>query len=101
MIEIFCIDCKIKVAERSDNELYHVKFKVIKPCRKVQNGYRCFSCHKKINPTETKLTDFDPEKVYSDLVKYYIDKKHYDLEHANAIAQSVVNREKQKRGITV
>jgi len=101
MIDIFCIDCKIKVAERSENQFNYGGFRVIKPLRKAQEGYRCLPCHKKINPTETKLTDFDPEILYSNLVKYYIDKKHYEIEHANAIAQSVVNREKEKRGIAV
>jgi predicted RNA-binding Zn ribbon-like protein len=41
--------------------------------------------------------NFDFNKLYSRIVKYYLDKKHYTKEKANFIAQSVVRKEKKLR----
>ncbi len=41
--------------------------------------------------------EFNPELLYNRIVHYYIDKKMYTKEKANAIAQAVVNRESQRR----
>ena len=44
-----------------------------------------------------KLKVFDPDKVYEEIVKYYIDKKGYSKERANMIAQQTVQEQQQKR----
>lgn len=44
-----------------------------------------------------KLKDFDPDKTYEDIVRFYMDKKGYSKEQANEIAQKVVVEQKQKR----
>lgn len=46
---------------------------------------------------EPKSKDFDVDKTFEDIVKYYVDKKGYTIEHANEIAQKVVAEQKQKR----
>ena len=40
---------------------------------------------------------FDTNKLYNQIVHYYIDKKKYSKEKANEIAERVVNREKKRR----
>ena len=40
---------------------------------------------------------FDPNALYNRIVHYYIDKKKYSKEKANAIAQAVVEKEKMRR----
>ena len=40
---------------------------------------------------------FDPNALYNRVVHYYIDKKGYSKEKANAIAQKIVEREKTRR----
>ena len=40
---------------------------------------------------------FDADALYNRVVHYYIDKKGYTKENANGIAQSVVQRESQRR----
>lgn len=40
---------------------------------------------------------FNADEVYSKTVKYYVDKKGYDLNRANAIAKSIVEREIARR----
>jgi hypothetical protein len=40
---------------------------------------------------------FDFNRLYSKVVRYYLDKKHYTKEKANFIAQTVVQREKKLR----
>jgi len=40
---------------------------------------------------------FNPELLYNRIVHYYMDKKGYSKEKANAIAQAVVSREAQRR----
>ena len=44
-----------------------------------------------------KLKEFDPDKIYEEIVRFYIDKKGYTKEHANEIAQKIVQDQKQKR----
>jgi hypothetical protein len=39
---------------------------------------------------------FDANKLYNQIVHYYIDKKKYSKEKANEIAERVVNREKKR-----
>jgi predicted RNA-binding Zn ribbon-like protein len=41
--------------------------------------------------------NFDFNKLYARVVKYYLDKKHYTKEKANLIAQKVVLRERKRR----
>ncbi|KFM20709.1 hypothetical protein AAA799D07_00155 [Marine Group I thaumarchaeote SCGC AAA799-D07] len=40
---------------------------------------------------------FDPDLLYNHLVHYYIDKKGYDKEQANEIAQKIITKESQRR----
>lgn len=40
---------------------------------------------------------FNAEKLYNNVVHYYIDKKRYSAEQANRIAQIVVMREARRR----
>lgn len=40
---------------------------------------------------------FDKDEVFKKTVQYYVEKKHYDLDRANAIAKSVVEREIARR----
>ena len=40
---------------------------------------------------------FRPNMLYSRIVHYYIDKKGYSKDKANAIAQAIVRREAQRR----
>ena len=40
---------------------------------------------------------FNPESLYNGIVHYYIDKKGYSKEKANAIAQAVIKRESERR----
>ncbi|HLC09538.1 MAG TPA: hypothetical protein VJJ01_00265 [Nitrosopumilaceae archaeon] len=40
---------------------------------------------------------FDANALYNRIVHYYIDKKSYSKEKANAIAQTIVAREMQRR----
>lgn len=41
--------------------------------------------------------NFDYDKLYGKVVRYYLKKKHFDKEKANFIAQSIVMRERKKR----
>lgn len=41
--------------------------------------------------------EFDAEQLYNSVVHYYIDKRGYSKEQANAIAQAVVRRETERR----
>lgn len=43
------------------------------------------------------LKKFDAEETYAKLVKYYVDKKGYTPERANAIAQKIVQQQMQRR----
>jgi len=40
---------------------------------------------------------FNPDLLYNSIVHFYMDKKGYSKEKANAIAQSVVQKESQRR----
>ena len=40
---------------------------------------------------------FRPDMIYNQIVHFYMDKKGYTKEKANSIAQSVVQRESQRR----
>jgi len=40
---------------------------------------------------------FNPDILYNHIVHYYIDKKGYSKEEANAIAQKVITKESQRR----
>ena len=40
---------------------------------------------------------FNPDLLYNRVVHFYMDKKGYTKDQANQIAQSVVNREAQRR----
>ena len=40
---------------------------------------------------------FNPDLLYNRVVHYYIDKKKYSREKANAIAQIVIKRERERR----
>ena len=40
---------------------------------------------------------FDSDLLYNKIVHYYVDKKKYSLEKANAIAQNVIKREINRR----
>ncbi len=40
---------------------------------------------------------FNPDLLYNRIVHYYIDKKRYSKDKSNAIAQSVVKKESQRR----
>jgi len=44
-----------------------------------------------------EMIDFDPDKTFEEIVKYYVNVKKYSLEHANDIAMKVVSRQKQQR----
>ncbi len=48
---------------------------------------------------EGKLIEkqFNPDLLYNKVVHYYIDKKKYSREKANAIAQAVIKREAERR----
>lgn len=46
---------------------------------------------------QTTLKDFDRDKTYNSIVKFYMDKKGYTKEAANDMAQQVVNREIDRR----
>lgn len=46
---------------------------------------------------QTTLKDFDRDKTYNSIVKFYMDKKSYTKEAANDMAQQVVNRELDRR----
>lgn len=46
---------------------------------------------------EDKTIDFDPDKTFESIVRYYVDKKHYTIEHANEIAMKIVSEQKQQR----
>jgi len=41
--------------------------------------------------------EFDSELLYNKIIHYYIDKKGYSKEKANQIAQSVIQREIERR----
>lgn len=41
--------------------------------------------------------EFNAEKLYNDIVHYYVDKKGYTSDQANRIAQVVVIRESKRR----
>jgi hypothetical protein len=43
------------------------------------------------------MIDFDPDKTFEEIVKYYVNVKKYTIEHANDIAMKVVSRQKQQR----
>lgn len=40
---------------------------------------------------------FDSDLLYNKIVHYYVDKKNYSKEQANAIAQNVIKREIHRR----
>ena len=40
---------------------------------------------------------FDIDRLYGKVLRYYVSKKHYSREEANAIAQKIVQRELNKR----
>nr|WP_237089329.1 hypothetical protein [Nitrosopumilus adriaticus] len=40
---------------------------------------------------------FNPDLLYNRIVHFYIDKKGYSKDKANAIAQSIVQKESQRR----
>ncbi|HIC06202.1 MAG TPA: hypothetical protein EYO64_04335 [Candidatus Nitrosopelagicus sp.] len=40
---------------------------------------------------------FNPDLLYNHIVHYYIDKKGYDKETANEIAQKIITKESQRR----
>ena len=40
---------------------------------------------------------FDPDLLYNKIVHYYVDKKNFSKEQANAIAQNIINREIERR----
>ena len=40
---------------------------------------------------------FNPDLLYNSIVHFYIDKKGYSKDQANAIAQKVVQKEAQRR----
>jgi hypothetical protein len=41
--------------------------------------------------------EFNPDLLYNRVVHYYIDKKNYSRDKANAIAQAVVKREMERQ----
>jgi len=45
------------------------------------------------------LKEFDADETYKKVVTYYIDKKDYTKEQAHEVAVSVVNLEKERRGL--
>ena len=47
-----------------------------------------------------KLKTFDADKMYSDIVHYYVDKKGYALEKAEEIAKQKIQEQKALRGIS-
>lgn len=48
---------------------------------------------------KTKLKEFDPTKMYSDIVHYYVDKKGYPLAKAEEIAKQKIREQQQVRGL--
>jgi hypothetical protein len=40
---------------------------------------------------------FDPDLLYNHIVHYYVDKKGYNKEQANEIAQKIITKESQRR----
>lgn len=40
---------------------------------------------------------FDIDRLYGRVLRYYINKKHYSKEAANAIAQKIIQKERSKR----
>ena len=40
---------------------------------------------------------FDINRLYGDIVRYYINKRHLSVENANNIAQKVIQKERNKR----
>lgn len=39
---------------------------------------------------------FDRDKAYGEIVKHYVDKKGYSVEHANEIAKKAVNSQQER-----
>lgn len=58
-------------------------------------------CYAKLTEAPNKTTPtqkiMDHDKVYADIVKYYIEKKGYTPEQANQVALKVVEEQQQKR----
>ncbi len=57
-------------------------------------------CYAKLTEAPSKTTEpkvMDHDKVYADIVKYYIEKKGYTPEEANRVALKVVEEQQQKR----
>lgn len=52
---------------------------------------------KQIKELNKALKPLDADKLFSDTVHFYVDKKKYTLEQANEIAAKIVEREKAKR----
>lgn len=52
-----------------------------------------------MSSSPVKGKPFNREETYSKIVKYYIDKKQYSPERANAIAETEVKRQMQQRGL--
>ena len=52
-------------------------------------------------PKDPTLPTKEPDwnEKYKNIVTYYIKIKHYDTEHANAIAMKVITEQKQRRNI--
>ena len=44
-----------------------------------------------------EMIDFDPDKTFEYIARYYVDKKGYTVEHANDIAMKIVSQQKQQR----
>ncbi len=40
---------------------------------------------------------FDADRLYGRILRYYVAKKHYSKEEANAIAQKIIQRERNRR----
>ena len=40
---------------------------------------------------------FDIDRLYGRMLRYYVTKKHYSKEEANAIAQKIVQKERNRR----
>jgi len=49
--------------------------------------------YKQCKAEREKNKTFDYDKQYQELVKHYIDKKNYKVEHANEIAKKVVEEQ--------
>jgi SOS response regulatory protein OraA/RecX len=74
----------------------------------TNNPTTCYACFNEIfkNMTYEQIIllykkfkekrEFDPDKVYKQTVKFYIDKKGYSKEQANEIAKKVVEQQMEK-----